>query len=199
MPKALKSFYFWNPNKAVLLGLGGVVKIAQIENLSNWKSLQIEKKSDWEWLRFSIGVILNWSDSGSPPYTIIQHPENREKQQSDPWSFRTRSTWFWLKYLYSWQQHLGPGQSGRAVGGKVWDSDQIDKCPSSYKIKDIRSSSKMNVAPVFKHSSKNIAKGTTDPRVEFISEDHSSQFTNLEHITIPESRLSINFKFSTKH
>ena len=40
----------------------------------------------------------------------------------------------------------------------------------------------------------NIAKGTTDPRVEFIS-----QFTNLEHITIPESSLSIKFKISTKH
>ena len=37
----------------------------------------------------------------------------------------------------------------------------------------------------------NIAKGTTDPRVEFISQDHGSQFTNLEHITISESRLSI--------
>ena len=34
---------------------------------------------------------------------------------------------------------------------------------------------------------KNIAKGTTDPMVEFISQDHSSQFTNLEHITISES------------
>ena len=33
----------------------------------------------------------------------------------------------------------------------------------------------------------NIAKGTTDPRVEFISQDYSSQFTNLEHITISES------------
>ena len=29
---------------------------------------------------------------------------------------------------------------------------------------------------------KNIAKGTTDPRVEFISQDHSSQLINLEHI-----------------
>ena len=28
----------------------------------------------------------------------------------------------------------------------------------------------------------NIAKSTTDPRVEFISQDHSSQFTNLEHL-----------------
>ena len=46
---------------------------------------------------------------------------------------------------------------------------------------------------------KNIAKGTTDPRVEFISQDHSSQFTNLKHITISESGLSINFKISTKH
>ena len=46
---------------------------------------------------------------------------------------------------------------------------------------------------------KNIAKGTTDPRVEFISQDHSSQLKNLEHITISESRLSINFKISTKH
>ena len=34
---------------------------------------------------------------------------------------------------------------------------------------------------------KNIAKGTTDPRVEFISQDHSSQFTNLEQIAISES------------
>ena len=40
----------------------------------------------------------------------------------------------------------------------------------------------------------NIAKGTTDLRVEFISQDHSSQLTNLEHITISESRLTINFK-----
>ena len=39
----------------------------------------------------------------------------------------------------------------------------------------------------------NIAKGTTDPRVEFISHDHSAQFTKLEHITNSESRLSINF------
>ena len=46
--------------------------------------------------------------------------------------------------------------------------------------------------------SKNIAKGTTDLRVEFISQDHSSQFTNLEHITT-ESQLSINLKISTKH
>ena len=46
---------------------------------------------------------------------------------------------------------------------------------------------------------KNIAKGTTDPRVEFISQNHSSQFTNLEHIIISESQLSINFKISTKH
>ena len=27
----------------------------------------------------------------------------------------------------------------------------------------------------------NIAKGTTDPRVEFISRDHSPQFSNIEH------------------
>ena len=33
----------------------------------------------------------------------------------------------------------------------------------------------------------NIAKGTTDPRVEFISQDHSSQLTNLEHIRISKS------------
>ena len=33
----------------------------------------------------------------------------------------------------------------------------------------------------------NIANGTKDPRVEFISQNHSSQFTNLEHITIPKS------------
>ena len=26
---------------------------------------------------------------------------------------------------------------------------------------------------------KNIAKGTTDPRVEFISQDHSTQFTDI--------------------
>ena len=26
-----------------------------------------------------------------------------------------------------------------------------------------------------------IAKGTTDPRVKFISQDYSSQFTNLEY------------------
>ena len=45
----------------------------------------------------------------------------------------------------------------------------------------------------------NIAKGTTDPRVEFILQDHSSQFTNLEYITIPESQRSINFKITTKH
>ena len=45
----------------------------------------------------------------------------------------------------------------------------------------------------------NIAKGTTDPRVEFISQDHSAQFTKLEHVTISKSRLSINFKISTKH
>ena len=44
-----------------------------------------------------------------------------------------------------------------------------------------------------------IAKSTTDPRVEFISQNRSSQFTNLEHITISESRLSIEFKITTKH
>ena len=48
-------------------------------------------------------------------------------------------------------------------------------------------------------SFKNIGKDTTDLRVEFILQDHSSQFTNLEHITISESQLSINFKISTKH
>ena len=36
----------------------------------------------------------------------------------------------------------------------------------------------------------NIAKGTTDPRVEFISQDYSSQFTNLEHYS---------FRISIKH
>ena len=36
-----------------------------------------------------------------------------------------------------------------------------------------------------------IAKGTTDPRVEFISQDHSSQFTNLEH-------MYYNFRISNK-
>ena len=46
---------------------------------------------------------------------------------------------------------------------------------------------------------KNIAKGTTDPRVEFISQVQSSQFTNFDQIAISESRLSINFKISTKH
>ena len=30
---------------------------------------------------------------------------------------------------------------------------------------------------------KKLAKGTTDPRVEFISQYHSSQFTNFEHFT----------------
>ena len=45
----------------------------------------------------------------------------------------------------------------------------------------------------------NIAKGTTDPRVEFISQDYSAQFTKFEHVTISKSRLSINFKISTKH
>ena len=44
-----------------------------------------------------------------------------------------------------------------------------------------------------KHSNdRNIAKGTTDPRVEFILKDHSSQFTNLEHIMY-------NFRISIKH
>ena len=37
----------------------------------------------------------------------------------------------------------------------------------------------------------NIAKGTTDPRVEFIPQDHSSQFTNLVHIT----GFRISFKY----
>ena len=37
----------------------------------------------------------------------------------------------------------------------------------------------------------NIAKGTTDLRVEFISQDHSSQFTNLEH-------MYYNFRISNK-
>ena len=46
-------------------------------------------------------------------------------------------------------------------------------------------------------ANENIAKGTTDPRVKF--HITRSQFTNLEHITISESRLSINFKISTKH
>ena len=44
----------------------------------------------------------------------------------------------------------------------------------------------------------NIAKGTTDPRVEFISQDHSSQILNI-CITISESQISVNFKISTKH
>ena len=45
----------------------------------------------------------------------------------------------------------------------------------------------------------NIAKGTTDPRVEFISQDQSAQLTRREHITISESWLSNDFKISTKH
>ena len=45
----------------------------------------------------------------------------------------------------------------------------------------------------------NIAKDTTDLTVELISQDHSSQVTNLEHIAILESRLSINFKILKKH
>ena len=49
------------------------------------------------------------------------------------------------------------------------------------------------------HIKKNIAKGTTDPRVEFISQDHSSQFKNLEHISISEYQLSIKIKISTRH
>ena len=40
---------------------------------------------------------------------------------------------------------------------------------------------------------KNIAKGTTDPRVEFLSN------TNLDQISCSESRPSIIFKISTKH
>ena len=35
---------------------------------------------------------------------------------------------------------------------------------------------------------KNIAKGTTDPRVEFITQNRSSQFAILEQTTISESR-----------
>ena len=46
---------------------------------------------------------------------------------------------------------------------------------------------------------KNIAKGTTDPRVEFILQNRRSQFTIIEHTTISESRLSIKFKISIKH
>ena len=55
----------------------------------------------------------------------------------------------------------------------------------------------------FLFSSINIAKGTADPRVEFISQDHSSKFTNLEHITISASRLTSksqpNISISTKY
>ena len=40
----------------------------------------------------------------------------------------------------------------------------------------------------------NIAKGTTDPRVEFISQVYSSQFTNLDKMIISEAQLSINLK-----
>ena len=42
----------------------------------------------------------------------------------------------------------------------------------------------------------NIAKGTTDPRVEF---NITSSNTNPGHISSSESRPSINFKVSTKH
>ena len=42
----------------------------------------------------------------------------------------------------------------------------------------------LRVADIF---IENIAKGTTDPRVEFKSQDYSSQFTNLEHNTISDS------------
>ena len=48
----------------------------------------------------------------------------------------------------------------------------------------------------------NIAKDTTDLRVELISQDHCSQVTNLEHITIsentdqtPASKSCLNFNF----
>ena len=52
---------------------------------------------------------------------------------------------------------------------------------------------------------KNIAKGTTDPRVEVQLTEVTwlghitSSNTNLDKTSIAESRLSINFKISTKH
>ena len=50
----------------------------------------------------------------------------------------------------------------------------------------------------------NIAKGTTDPRVEFclpklLLLSYQSSYTNLDQISSLESWPSINFKISTKH
>ena len=47
----------------------------------------------------------------------------------------------------------------------------------NFSIKDVFRPALADMAPI-----KNIGKGTTDLRVEFILQDHSSQFTNLEHI-----------------
>ena len=48
-------------------------------------------------------------------------------------------------------------------------------------------------------SSKILNLRKTLPKAQRTSQDYSSQFTNLEHITISAHRLSINFKISTKH
>ena len=64
----------------------------------------------------------------------------------------------------------------------------------NYKSKEISDQKRLLVL-----GDRNIAKGTTDPRVEFLLQVHSSQYTNLDRITISESRLSINFKISNKY
>ena len=83
----------------------------------------------------------------------------------------------------------------------VWSSGWLGTMPTARRKTTLSAQSncvlQVNFSSVMLR--KNIAKGTTDPRVEFILQDHSSRFTNLEHITVSESQLSFNFKISTKH
>ena len=90
---------------------------------------------------------------------------------------------------------LGPNYAVNVIDTINTVKRKSCKLQSAFVLLSFAHLSPLLIRPLYK----NIAKGTTDPRVEFILQDHSSQFTNLEHITITESQLSINFKISTKH
>ena len=107
--------------------------------------------------------------------------------------------------VFSKTKNSQRGQRGRQAIMEaisiVWNSGWLGTMPIARRKTTLSAQSncvlQVNFSSVMLR--KNIAKGRTDPRVEFILQDHSSRFTNLEHITVSESQLSFNFKISTKH
>ena len=130
----------------------------------------------------------------------------------------TQNKYRWICKRYPVKFILARPKQNRqgCQGAQLWGAGEfwlvVDENPSVLKTFNFLATQERHCDAIFQwrmiHKSQpcsvktifwNIAKGTRDPRVEFISQDHSAQFTKLEHVTISKSRLSINFKISTKH